>query len=118
MSPTRQHKSTRKNRKYRNSRAERQPYLWGECHARQERRCTLDHVVSREVFWGRTNGNVRVKSDQAHFGPLADELKVYPTVDERLRQIPTSSLERVGAKSDGTRCFVRVEDIGDFREGK
>ena len=44
-----------------------------------------------------TNRHLRIKHDESHLGPLANGVKVHPSVDERLSQVSAAGFQRVGS---------------------
>lgn len=77
----------------------------------EERRGSLEHVVTRKVLWGSTDWYATLEDLQTNVRPLADGLEVHTAVDQSLREVPSASAQGVCSDSNWTGDFVGFEEF-------
>lgn len=90
--------------------------VWRERHHGQHARGALDHVVAGQVLGRGAHGHLRVVHDQADLGPLAQRVQVDAAVNERLGEIATPRLQRVGAYRHRPLALVRLQELDELAQ--
>ena len=82
-----------------------------ERHHGQHRGRRLQHVVTGEVLGRGADRNRRVVDLQADAAPVAQRVQVHAAVDERLREVATTGLQRVGSDDQRSVVLVGLEPL-------
>lgn len=90
--------------------------LWTQSDDGEEGGGGLEHVVAREVFGRRADGDVAFKDLQPDVCPFADGLEVDAAVDEGLGEVAAAGAEGVRADGDGSGNFVGFEELDSLGE--
>ena len=90
--------------------------LGGQSNDREERGGGLQHVVTGEVFGGRTDRHATLEYLQANVCPFANGLEIDTTIDEGLREVAPPCAE--GVRSDGDRSgnLIRLKELDRLAE--
>ena len=86
-------------------------FLRGQCHHGQHTWRALDHVVTGQVLGCGADRHLRVVDNQSHLGPFAYGVQINAAVDECLRQIATTGLQRVCAYGDRPLHFIGLKEL-------